>query len=334
MDQISSDKRGFLLGKFLPPHAGHKLLIDFAASFCDELTVLVCSLPTEPIPGEQRYQWVRELAPGQTVHHLTDELPQEPSESPDFWTLWRNAILEYEPRGFDFVFASEHYGQRLAEELDARFIPVDINREIVACSGTAIRSDPMTHWDMIPACVRPYFVKRVCLVGPESSGKSTLASRLAARFDTVCAWEHARPLLDLKGGHCDPEDIPIIARSQMAIESTMAHRANRVLFCDTSVLLTKIWSEVLFSDVPAHITRTADAIRYDLVLLLEPDIPWVDDDQRYFPNHEDRQRFFERCRAELERINQPYEVIGGSFEQRETHAISVVQRVLGIEPSL
>ena len=314
----------------MPPHAGHKLLIDFAASFCDETTVLVCSLPGDPIPGDLRYQWVRELAPGLDVRHLTEELPQDPTESADFWPLWREAIRRFEPNRIDFVFASEPYGKRLAVELGARFIPVDIQRQIVPCSGTAIRSDPMAHWAMIPECVRPYFVKRVCLVGPESSGKSTLAARLASRFNTVHAWEHARPLLDLKEGRCDAADIPVIARSQMAIEEVMARRANRVLFCDSSVLLTKVWSHVLFSEIPQAVIDAAERIEYDLALLLAPDVPWVDDSQRSFPNRGDRLRFFEKCRAELEQIEQPYEVISGTFEQREELAVAAVQRATGI----
>jgi len=316
----------------MPPHAGHKFLMDFAASFCDEVTVLVCSLPTDPIPGGLRYRWVRELAPGLTVHHLADEMPQDPTQSDRFWPLWREAILRCEPRGIDFVFASEPYGERLAAELGARFIPVDLHRQIVPCSGTAIRSDPMAHWAMIPECVRPYFVKRVCLVGPESSGKSTLAARLAARFNTVRAWEHARPLLDLKAGRCDAEDIPVIAQSQTAIEDVMARRANRVLFCDTSVLLTKVWSDVLFSAVPPAVADVAARVRYDLALLLAPDIPWVDDSQRYFPNQDDRDRFFEWCRVELERVGQPYVVISGTFEEREERAVEAVRRATGIAP--
>ena len=314
----------------MPPHAGHKLLIDFACSFCDEVTVLVCSLPTEPIPGHLRFKWVKELAPRATVLHLTEILPQEPHENKDFWNLWRETINRLHPEKIDFVFASEMYGERLGAELNAKFVPVDIHRQIEPISGTAIRDNPFEHWDKIPACVRPYFVKRVCLVGPESSGKSTLAARLASRFETVHAWEHARPLLDLKGGRCDPSDIPLIARSQAAIEESMARRANRVLFCDTSVLLTKIWSNVLFNSAPQEVIDSARTTKYDLALLLSPDIPWVDDQQRYFPDVAQRRRFFEICRTELEAIAQPYAIIDGSFEEREEKAIAAVQNTLQV----
>lgn len=292
--------------------------------------MLVCSLPDDPIPGERRLAWVSELAPRANVLHLADPMPQEPSESPDFWDIWRRAIRTKESRAISFVFASEPYGERLAYELGARFIPLDVRRELVPISGTMIRQDPIGHWEYLPECVRPYFVKRVCLVGPESAGKSTLATTLARRFATTYAWEHARPLLDLKGGKCDPEDIPLIARSQIAIEEAAARRANRVLFCDTNVLLTKIWSEVLFGMCPGWIEHEAATKRYDLALLLEPDIPWVDDSQRYFPDTERRRQFFDRCRRELDRVGQPYAIISGSFTEREAAAIEAVRQATGL----
>ena len=81
--------RGFLLGKFMPPHAGHVFLCRTAAQLCDRLTVLVCSLPGDPIPGEKRFEWMRELLPGVTVVHHDRPVPQEPQDHPDFWDIWR-----------------------------------------------------------------------------------------------------------------------------------------------------------------------------------------------------------------------------------------------------
>ena len=96
-------------------------------------------------------------------------------------------------------------------------------------SGTAVRADPLGHWELLPECVRPYFLKRVCVFGPESTGKSTLARDLAREFGTLYAWEYARPLLDPQGGQCRPEDISRIARGQVATEDALARQADRVL---------------------------------------------------------------------------------------------------------
>ena len=134
---------GMVLGKFMPPHLGHVYLIDFARHYADELTVVVETEPDQPIPGDLRFQWVREMFPDVTVVHLTDCNPQEPSEHPDFWNIWHDSLMRILPRRPDFVFASENYGTMLAETLGARFIPVDVARDSVPVSGTAIRESPL-----------------------------------------------------------------------------------------------------------------------------------------------------------------------------------------------
>ncbi|HEY4720238.1 MAG TPA: adenylyltransferase/cytidyltransferase family protein, partial [Anaerolineae bacterium] len=76
---------GFLLGKFLPVHRGHMYIIEYGRSRVDHLTVLVCSLERDPIPGELRYGWVKQLFPDANVQHCDDEIPSYPHEHPDFW---------------------------------------------------------------------------------------------------------------------------------------------------------------------------------------------------------------------------------------------------------
>jgi HTH-type transcriptional regulator, transcriptional repressor of NAD biosynthesis genes len=316
---------GLILGKFMPPHAGHQHLVEFALNFVERLTVLVCSLDREPIAGRLRYRWMRELFPQARIVHVTQDLPQEPGEHPRFWDIWRHIVREAAGAPIDFVFASEDYGHRLAHELGARFIPVDPGREMVTVTGTAIRARPLEHWRFLPECVRPYFVKRVCLFGPESTGKSTMARDLARRFDTRYVAEFARSLLDSKQGVCHASDIPLIARGQAAAEDALARQANKILFCDTDLLLTTIWSEVLFGDCPAWIRAAARQRRYDLYLLLDVDVPWVDD-QRHLPHR--RREFFERCRKALESHCRPFVIIRGDWSERLEQACRHAQHLL------
>lgn len=317
---------GLILGKFLPPHLGHEYLVNFGRSYVERLTVVVGTLEREPIPGELRVAWVREMFPGVRVVHLTEELPQDPSEHPDFWALWERALKGVHPGPLDFVFASEPYGRKLAEVLGATFVPVDLERTRVPVSGTAIRQDPMKNWRFIPPCVRPYYVRRVCLFGPESTGKSVLAKRLAERYGTVYVEEYARPLLALQDNRCEYEDMERIARGQVASEEALARQANRLLFCDTDALTTHVWSHALFGKCPDWLEAEGMRRRYDLTLLCDIDSPWHDDGSRFFPD--DRAGFMARCVRALEDAGRRYVKIGGSWDERFQKAVSLVDHLL------
>src|SRR5262245_22101546 len=321
---------GMLLGKFMPPHLGHVYLTEFAGGYVDRLTVVVCSLAREPIPGELRFRWMRELFPFDNVVHLTDELPQEPTEHPDFWALWKASLERVLPCRPDLVFASEDYGRPLAEVLGGQFVPVDRARAAVPVSGTAIRSDPMQHWEYLPRCVRPYFVRRVCVFGPESTGKTTLARRLAEHFGTAWVPEYARTLIEGQGGAIAYEDMERIARGQVASEEALARAARRVLITDTDILTTCVWSERLFGKVPAWVREQAEKRSYDLHILLDVDVPWVADMARYLP--EDRAGFFAQCREALEKSGRPFVVLRGAWEQRFAGAVRAVEGVLATAP--
>lgn len=314
-----------VLGKFMPPHQGHLQLLDFARNYGGDLMVVVCSLKSEPIPGELRCAWMRELLPEALVLHLTDENPQAPEEHPDFWEIWRKSLLRILPNKPGYVFASEPYGWQLAETLGAEFIPCPFER---IASGSAIREDPMGNWKFLPPCVRPYFVRRVCLFGPESTGKTTLAKLLAETFSTVMVPEFARTHLEAQGGKITPADIPLIARGQIAAEKALARHANRVLICDTDLLTTELWSQELFRDCPEWIRREAERQKYDLYLLTDVDAPWVPDSVRYLPLK--RQEFFARCLRELNDRGRHFVRLIGSLERRSQVAREAVEALLRI----
>lgn len=322
---LAKNSKGFVLGKFMPPHHGHQFLVDFARGMVDQLVIVVGSLPDEPIPGELRYQWMKQLYPDCKVVHLDAVLPQYPQEAAseaEFWDLWRSHLQALLPWPVDFVFASEDYGLRLAQELNARFVPMNQSRQLVPISGTEIRQAPFTHWEYLPELVRPYFVKKICLFGPESTGKSTLAKKLASHFNTHWVPEYAQSWMHYRRGQVALEDMPVIVKGQLASEASLLKQANRYLFCDTDVLTSILWSEELFGQVEDCLWQFVAKNHYDLTLLCSSDVPWVDDLHRLRPNN--RQQFFERCQQILEKYQRPYTVLSGSWDERWEQALQKI----------
>lgn len=316
---------GFLLGKFMPPHAGHVFLCRTAAQLCDRLTVLVCSLPGDPIPGKLRYEWMRELLPGVAVVHHDQPVPQEPQDHPDFWEIWRNICRRAHPEPIDRVFGSEDYVNRLAAELSAEAVVLDTARLAFPVSGTAVRRNPASVWRFVPGPVRPYYQKRVVLFGAESTGKSTLAVSLARNFDTLHVPEYGRIYdANRKGAVWTKRDFEAIVRGHEAMRAAIAPEAGYLLFEDTDPLLTRVWEEYLLGETAAYEQRHRLA---DLYLLLDPDIPWLDDGTRYQGDPAARERFHLRCRQLLEEVGANWRPITGSNTERLSRCLAAVDEL-------
>ena len=322
---------GLVIGKFMPPHTGHVHLCAVAAAQVDDLHVVLFSKPTEPSPGDLRLAWLRELLPNAGLSHVTVEHRVDFDDA-QAWDFWVNAIRGMLPRDPTVVFSSEAYGDELARRLGARHVAVDPARTQVPISAAQIRARPITHWGFIPAPVRPYFVRRVAIVGAECTGKTTLARALAETFQTVWVPEYAREYLFDRGQACTPADLQVIAQRQAALDDDLARQANRVLICDTNLLTTQLWHEHYFGECPADIRRLARQRTADLTLFCSADVPWVADGLRDAPAS--REWFQQRFQQELTAQGQPYVILSGSFEQRRATAIQHVVQVLATDRPL
>jgi HTH-type transcriptional regulator, transcriptional repressor of NAD biosynthesis genes len=319
-------RRGLVLGKFLPYHAGHAHLIRAARAQVDELVVLVCSIEREPIPGALRFRWVRDSHPDCRVVHVAEEVPQAPEDDPEFWAIWTDLIARH-AGDIDVVFTSEDYGDELARRIGARHVCVDRQRLTVAASGRAVRAEPFRHWDLIPPKVRPYHALRVALLGTESTGKTTLAERLAKRFGTVMVEEFGRPYCETRPAmSLEPVDFEVIAWAQAVLEDEAVENANCVLICDTELHTTATWSDLVVGSRPEWLTAAARARHYDLVLLLGDDVPWIADGLRVLQDR--RAEHTRRLREELDAAGRHYVFLSGEFSERGREAERLVAALL------
>lgn len=316
---------GLIIGKFMPPHAGHGYLIDCARQQVTSLDLVLFTKTSEPIPGQLRAAWLRELYPDLAIHHLhLDHHVNFDDEAA--WDYWVRAIRTVMPSGPDLVFSSEQYGDELARRLGADHVLVDAARARVPVSASQIRADPLANWDYLPLPVRSHYVRRVCLLGAESTGKTMLATALAEHFRTVWVPEYARAYLSANGNVVTPADMPRIARGQAGSEERLARQASRVLICDTNCLTTQLWHEYYFGQAPAEITELADSRMAHLYLVTGLDVPWVADNLRDSPGQ--REHFHQRFCEELTARGLPFIVLDGPHEHRLRQAVAAVEGLL------
>lgn len=169
-------------------------------------------------------------------------------------------------------------------------------------------------------------LRRIAITGPESTGKSLLARQLASHYGTVYVPEFARGYIDSLNRPYQESDITEIARGQLRMEQEMEAKANKYLFCDTELIVTKIWSLHKYGSCDPFILDNIRNNRYDLYLLGDIDLPWEQDPQREHPHL--RKFFFDWYKRELEGYGFRYEVIHGMGQQRLERAIGYVDGLI------
>lgn len=158
-------------------------------------------------------------------------------------------------------------------------------------------------------------MRRVAILGAESSGKSTLAATLAERFGTVWVPEYLREFVDTMGRVPYEDDQYPIARRQVAREEAAAMHANGVLFCDTTPLMTAIYSQFYWGRVDAGLAQLAARHDYALTLVTAPDSPW-EEDGLMRESDEVRQHIHQQVLAQLAAKGIAYTLVSGTLEQR------------------
>jgi NadR type nicotinamide-nucleotide adenylyltransferase len=338
--KLKKYKSGLVLGKFMPLHYGHMFLITSAAKGCEKLTVLACSLKTEPIPGHLRYSWVKSFCSSYnekniTAINITEELPQLPEEHPQFWEIWCDLIKKNCP-DIDVIYSSEDYGFELAKRLGISHELVDKERIKHPISGTEIRNNPYDNWKQMYQGARPYFINRIYFLGPESTGKTTTSKLLAEKFDVNWVPEYGRILFEKKEGNIDLMDFHEIVIKQREIENNLAERTqDKFIICDTETITTKIFCELYYPNECYKLSEFFDYhIKQQLVnkchffVMAPQGTKFVQDGTRTVVPEENRNIHLQKIIQELDKWGISYTILSGDYDYRTSIVEQYVEKWL------
>jgi NadR type nicotinamide-nucleotide adenylyltransferase len=171
-------------------------------------------------------------------------------------------------------------------------------------------------------------LRKIVVIGPESTGKSTLCEELAAHFHTEWVREYAREYLEERGMGYSYETLSTIAKGQLALEDAGAAHLDGLLFIDTDLYVIKVWSEYVFGRCEAWVLDEIVRRKYDAYLLCNTDLPWADDPLREYPDPGIRERLFHIYKDLLINQSVPWAEIGGVADARLRYAIDAVERLL------
>lgn len=197
-------------------------------------------------------------------------------------------------------------------------------------------------------------IKKVVIIGPESTGKSSLCEHLAAHYNTIWCPEFAREYLTTNGKKYDFEDLEIIAKGQLALEDEYMEKLksasgktsekiiginpksivqlpipnSQILFIDTNMYVMKVWSEYVFGKCHLFILDQIVQRKYDLYLLCNIDLPWTADELREYPDDKPRQELYNMYQDILINQQVPWVKISGNYEERLKEARLAVDKVL------
>jgi NadR type nicotinamide-nucleotide adenylyltransferase len=168
---------------------------------------------------------------------------------------------------------------------------------------------------------------KIGIIGPEATGKSTLAFELAQHFKTLYVPEYARIFLENNNNSYTKNDLLKIAQGQLQLENDAILKANDILICDTTLHVIKIWSEVKYNACDLAILNNLTTNHYDLILLTQIDLPWQEDVQREHPALKDRQMLYKMYLENVIESKMPFEIIDGIAAARTQKAFEIIDKI-------
>ena len=310
---------GLTLGKFAPLHAGHQLVIETALAEMDEVTVIIYDAPeTTLIPLNIRSNWLKELYPKIKVIEAWDG-PTEVGDTPEIKRKHENYIIHnLNISGITHFYSSEFYGEHMSIALGGENRLVNPSRDIIPISGKKIRENPFMWRKFIHPKVYRDLIANVVFLGAPSTGKTTIAERMAQEYDTVWMPEYGREYWEKHqvGRRLSMEQLVEIAEEHLVQEESLLYQANQYLFTDTNAITTFIFSQYYhLAALPKLVEYANRAMsRYDLVFLCDVDIAYDETWDR--SGDVNRKTFQKQISGDLLARKIPFIKLSGNLETR------------------
>lgn len=331
-------KVGMYGGSFNPLHLGHVSCIIQAANQCEKLYVVLShSDNKEEIPYQHRFRWLTQLTKDMENVEVIQVKDDSINKNTYNWKNGSELIKSTISEHIDAVFCGNDYYN--ANDPFSIYYPdskvIYIDRSKIPISSTNIRENPYKYWDYIADVAKPYFVKKVMITGTESCGKSTLVRNLAKYYNTTYVEEKGRDICEFAGGYENmiPSDYEEILYRHKVSEIENQRKANKLLFIDTDCMVTKYYLELQFKDADidyynkeSQLASTIHRLnKYDLILFLEPDVPWVQDGTRTYGEGWTRENNNNKLKKILDNMNIKYHSILGDYQQRFMKSIELIE---------
>lgn len=330
-------KCGIYGGTFNPLHMGHVRCIIEAANQCEKLIIIISDgINRNELNIKIRYRWIYQLTKhlsNVSIFIIKDEADTKQGYTEDMWTSDAIKVKEFAGENIDVVFCGSDYDEN---SFWSKCYP---DSEIIyfqrdQISSSKIRSNPMLYWDWLPNVVKPYFVKKVLVIGGESTGKSTLITNLANYYNTNYVEEVGRDISERSGTDLMmiTDDFTDILLMHKIKEKEAIIISNRLLFEDTDCLITKFYIRFLEGKQNDDNEALADVIsslnRYDLILFLEPDVKFVQDGGRSIVIEEDRVKYSNKIKDLYSEKGFNFEIISGNYQERFLKSINLIDTLL------
>lgn len=339
---------GFYGGKFIPLHSGHLYSILKAASMVEHLYVVVsyiedrdkelCEQAGLPyVHYKQRALWIKQATKDLTNITVlyVEDIDMRNNDIDYVWAEGANRIKQSIPEHITHVFSSEssydkwfrkNYGE------DINHIIIDEARSLYNVSATKVRTEGVfSCWDMIPNVCKPFYTKKVAIVGVESCGKSTLVRNLAKLFNTNYVEEYGRVLSEELGDGSDlltDNHYKEIVYGQKHREYRAVKESNKVMFIDSEAVVSQYYAKMYQGHELDFIESVIDTQDYDLYIYLEPDVEWVADGYRTFNNPGVRQKTNEILKEMFAQRNIEIVSVSGNYQERLDKCIELTTNLL------